>query len=273
MSSTSGRERATTPAPEASAVLSKDVLKIKEPEPFQGNRNKLSGFLLQCEIYFKFHEEKFKIDGDKGMWVAMLLRGAAFHWIEPHLEDFLSNRHATGVPTTGAKQSTKDIFQTWKGFKNQIQKMFGDNDKKQTAERALISLRQYKSVAAYTAEFTQYAVRVNWGDEALMVQYRKGLKETVKDELMRRDKPDDLADLKNLAMGIDNRFQERASEKGGYYYRGHDKGNPRQNSQWPQPMELDAATQRGKPFQKKRLAPDEMERRRKERLCFESGKP
>jgi hypothetical protein len=59
--------------------------------------------------------------------------------------------------------------------------------------------------------------RVDWGEKALIAQYYRGLKDTVKDEMARSDRPDDLEDTIKIAVRIDNRIYERALEKKGSY--------------------------------------------------------
>jgi hypothetical protein len=56
-----------------------------------------------------------------------------------------------------------------------------------------------------------------------MAKYYKGLKDSVKDDLAKVDKPDDLADLIEQAVQIDNRLYERALERKGQYVIGHRK--------------------------------------------------
>jgi hypothetical protein len=59
--------------------------------------------------------------------------------------------------------------------------------------------------------------RVDWGEKALMAQYYKGLKNIVKDEIARSDRPDDLEDTIKIVIRIDNRIYERVLEKKGSY--------------------------------------------------------
>ena len=39
--------------------------KVLQPKPFSGERTKLKGFLVKCELYFRFNHVKFTNDIDK----------------------------------------------------------------------------------------------------------------------------------------------------------------------------------------------------------------
>lgn len=238
------------------------------PDTFDGTRNKLIQYLAQCELYMFFNKEKFKSELEQTMWMSTLLRGAAFNWIGPFLADYMKHKNADGKCTTAMRKETVSQFQTMSGFGQGIRRVFGDIDEERTSERSLQNLRQRNSAANYTAEFQQHAVRTDWNDEALRAQYYIGLKDQVKDEIARSDRPGNLPDLIEMAVKIDNRIYERKLERGGQYASGSHKKNPRQ-PRWPQPMDLDAT------FPKKRqgLSKQEKEKRQKGRLCYNCGKP
>ena len=57
--------------------------------------------------------------------------------------------------------------------------IFGDLEKKTTAEQKLYSLTQKGLAIEYTTQFQIYATRTNWNQKALIVLYQKGLKAEV----------------------------------------------------------------------------------------------
>jgi hypothetical protein len=245
-------------------------LKINLPDEFHGSRQQLRTFLMQSELYIGFNANKFGNDTDKVLWMVSFLRGPAFAWVEPFLEDFMNNKTGGGRVSTAMKDTTKILFRTVKGFKEGISKVYGDIDPDRTAERALQALQQQGSATKYTAEFQQHMHRTHWDDHALRAQYYKGLKDSVKDEMARSDKPDDLAEMIELAIKIDDRMYERKLEKKGQYHNTqHKKPNsqPQQKAYWPQPMELDATRWKREPSK------EERDRRRKNKLCYECGLP
>jgi hypothetical protein len=103
------------------------------------------------------------------------------------------------------------------GFRQGIRQVFGDIEEEATTERNLGHLRQKGSAASYAASFQQLAAKTKWGKAALQHQFYIGLKDTVKDEVARSDKPDDLQELIALVVKIDNRMYERSLEKRGQY--------------------------------------------------------
>ena len=71
---------------------------------------------------------------------------------------------------------------------------------------------------AYTRDFQRYFTCIEWGDEALSYAYRKGLKDFVKDELLRYSGTmDTLKTLIKAACKIDNDWYKRNMEKKGKY--------------------------------------------------------
>jgi hypothetical protein len=65
-------------------------------------------------------------------------------------------------------------------------------------------LKQKGSTVAYTREFKRWANRTGWGDLALRKEYYQGLKEHIKDELLRKTEPNTTDDLIEAAEEIDN---------------------------------------------------------------------
>jgi hypothetical protein len=67
------------------------------------------------------------------------------------------------------------------------------------------------------AEFQRHAIRLGYDDEALKDKFYNGLKDFVKDEILRSDKPTTLEGLIELAVRIDNRQYKRSLERRGGY--------------------------------------------------------
>jgi hypothetical protein len=82
---------------------------------------------------------------------------------------------------------------------------------------------------------------IQWNDNVLKDQFYKGLKDAIKDELLKRNKPELLEELIMNIMEINNRFYKRMLERQGIQTLGSGRTSfLRRNGQWPQPMELDA---------------------------------
>jgi hypothetical protein len=272
--SSKGKDKETPKTTALVGEIDKNI-RYKTIEPFTGERNKLQGFLLQLRLYVKFNGERFRSETEQVLWAVTLLEGKAMNWIEGFLEDYLNLTNTKGeINHSKMEDTTIKIFATWKGFVDEIKANFGVTDERKEAERAIESLKQRGSATAYTRDFQRYSTKTEWGDEALRYQYRKGLKDFVKDELLRTgQKTDTLENLIAAACEIDNAWYERSMEKKGKYdpdykrmgegrhrfQRGnrHDRGDP---------MELDAA------FQGK-ISSQEKQDRMQKKLCFNCGKP
>ena len=251
--SVSGR---TNPTPSAtsssnmSTVTNKDgKIRVNKPDEYFGERSKLEDWIVQLELYFLF-DQGVKAD-QKTAFAATFMRGRAGRWIKPGLKSFLENR-----------EDEEEIFGKFATFKEHIRRTFGISNEKMVAERTVQHLTQTTSTAEYTAKFQEYSTLTEWDDASLMTMYRRGLKDHVKDELVRTGASiDDLETLMKESIDIDDKWYERAMEKrhdkgsrgrAGTYFGGSSKnrGNPGKSKQGivdpygAAPMELDATQKR-----------------------------
>src|SRR5271156_7165424 len=76
-----------------------------------------------------------------------------------------------------------------------------------------------------------------WDDAALTSQFYQGLKDNVKDDIVRGERPDTLQEMIATAVKINNRLYERQLEKGEHRYpvpfRPKPKPNPARTRQYP----------------------------------------
>jgi hypothetical protein len=265
------RGGSSSKARETSALVGEinKEIKYKTIDAFNGERNRLQGFLLQLRLYVKFNENRFRSETERVLWAVTLLEGKAMMWIEGFLEDYLIHTNPKGeMDTRKMEDTTLKIFGSWDGFIEEIKKNFGVADERREAERAIESLRQKGSATAYTRDFQRYSTRTEWGDEALCFQYRKGLKDFVKDELVRY--PGETSTLEKLidaACEIDNRWYERSMEKKGKFdpnYKRTTEGKYRQPRYIKEgdPMEIDAT-----------MDPQIRRKHMENKTCFNCGKP
>lgn len=175
-------------------------IKTTKPDTFHGSRSKLRSFISQLAIYFALQPDDFNTDVNKIMFAASLLRDSAFDWFEPNLR----KRDSDNPPP---------IITSYKTFIASLESTFGDIDAKATAERQLRSLRQTSSASSYSTSFQQIVSFLEWDDAALSYAFYNGLKDSVKDELAKDDRPATLSALMEKAIKIDNRQFERSREK------------------------------------------------------------
>ena len=70
-------------------------------------------------------------------------------------------------------------------------------------------IKQQRSAAEYTTQFKQYSVLTDWDNNTLIVMYRRGLKENMKDEItFDRQAVDTLDELITQAINIDDKLFE-----------------------------------------------------------------
>lgn len=236
--------------------------KMEKPTAFNGTKGTLQGFLTQCRAYFLHYQHQFTNEIDKVVFAGHRLEGDALAWYEPMLRDLLGNKEGD------QDDNTKKLFKKFVKFEEAIKDAFGDPDEERTAERQLALHRQIRSTSEYAAKFKQIATQLGWEDGPLMSQFYEGLKDEVKDELAKQDRPDDFAKYVAMAVRIDNRLYERKQERGKRNLGNTWKPRPQANNgkkfqrrtpynlstamggtTHPGPMELDAM-QRKAPFKK-----------------------
>lgn len=237
-------------------VTTKENVKLNNPTPYDGTPGQLQAHLTQVRAYQRFNQLDSQPDGKRIMHAASFLKGRALAWFEPYLTDYVN-----AEAFENCKQETQEMFSKYENYENALRSLFQDPDEERQAERELSRLRQKGPASAYAAEFRRICARIHSTDETKIFAFYQGLKEEVKDDLARYDRPSDFLQYVELAIKIDNRLYERRLER-----KGNTPGNFRQNNRnkpntgkkyrpgtsWGQssgPMELDA-TQR-KPKDKK----------------------
>lgn len=225
-------------------------LKIGAPIEFTGGRNQVETFILQCQLVFNVNAEKWTSQNKRMLYIISYMKGAAFEFIQPHLKDYLEHPEVV----TDRKTSTRRILTRDVTLFEELRTTFGYGNEQQDAERALQALRQKGSAAKYKAEFQIQAAKLEWNDEALAAQFYLGLKENVKDEMARDDRPDTFHEMWETAIKIDTRIYDRQLERKGTFRPGpigakwkaqRDVPEWRDNYYGLQKMQLDAT--RGKP--------------------------
>jgi hypothetical protein len=252
-----------------------NIPKVPAPDAFSGERGKLRSFLAKLDLYIGFNQKKFNSEMDKGLYTVAYLKDAAFDWVDPKLHEFLDK-------SPREREADKEtIFGDFKKFKEELRKAFGVVDEKRAAERRLHTLKMDKSAAKYSAEFQRIAALTDWDDDALVSQYYWGLSEGIKDEIARRDRPEELQEMIDTSINIDSRQWERRMEKTGPYTAPRTWGRRFTTRTRGDPMDLDNIEKRD---QKPRARPAEHgrydrrstkphTRRAETRECYNCGKP
>ena len=240
--------------------------KICLPAKFDGTRSQFRGFLNQIRLVIQMHPTRYPTDISQVGLVGTLLTGTALAWFAPLLE----------------KKSP--LLHNFDEFIKEFQASFGDTDSVRTAINKIRRLRQGdRPASAYASDFRLLACDIPWDEEALMDQFRFGLRNDVKDLLLTfHEDPKSLTEAISRAVRCDNRLFERRSERQQmtrlrpeqtYASMVTSTHSPTiQTSSTvpfggPTPMEIDAARCRGP------LSEAEKQRRRVNRLCLYCGGP
>jgi hypothetical protein len=180
--------------------------RVSKPDAYNGERGKLEEWLLQLDLYFKFNPEIDGRSGEKVLLAATYMRGAAAKWIRPTITKYLD-----------PEDEDDEVIRTveeYQVFKEKIRHTFGISSEESTAVRAIQHLSQKRSAAEYYALFQQYSAITDWNDAALMTMFRRGLKTSVREELMRTGAQIETLDqLATEAIIIDDRIHEFRMEE------------------------------------------------------------
>ncbi len=175
-----------------------NVLKVPTLNAFTDEREKLWAFLVKLKLYIEFNQAKFRFEMNKGLFTVSYLKDAAFNWVDLKLHEFLNKTLKKWM------NNKKFIFSNYKKFKDELQRAFKVVDEKWAAERQLHILKMNKSAAKYAAEFQWIAALMDWDNDALVLQYYWELNETIKDEIVRMNWPEELQNMINTFINIDS---------------------------------------------------------------------
>ena len=248
--------------------------KISLPAKFDGSRAHFRGFINQVRLVIQMHPTRYPTDSSRVGLVGTLLTGTALSWFAPLLE------------------SNSPLLNNFDEFIKEFKACFGDTDSVRTAINKIRTLRQGDQPAStYAANFRLIASDIPWDEQALMEQFRSGLRGDVKDLLLTfPEDPKSLTEAISRAIRCDNRLFERRSERQQQQTRSRftptyasvtaqssrqqysPVPTPRQARSptpmdRPTPMEIDMTRRRGP------LSDEEKQRRRANHLCLYCGGP
>ena len=132
--------------------------RISLPERFDGTRSQFRGFVNQLRLLFCLQPNHYPTGTSQVGLIGSLLSGAALAWFAPLVE----------------KQSP--LLDDLDDFVREFQATFGEADRTCTATTKICVLRQGSQPAsAYVSEIWHLACDLNWGESALIDQFRFGL--------------------------------------------------------------------------------------------------
>ena len=95
------------------------------------------------------------------------------------------------------------LFILYVNFQKNIITLFDEINKQHKAQIDIKVLKQKGSAANYSAEFQRLSFHTGYDDEALKRSFYKGLKDKVKDELLRINESQNLTYLAKASIRID----------------------------------------------------------------------
>ena len=232
--------------------------KIKDLITFEPSKQKLRGWLTAADNFV--HNQKIEGEENKVRVIGSYLRGQAWDWFEPVLNE------ANNRLKTSWEDRTMKIMGSYKEFKKALGKVFGELDERKSAAEKLAKLKQTTSVTAYITEFQTIVSSLDWDEEAKEDKYVEGLKQEVRAGLIYYAKEaEDLDELFERTQRIDRELQKNKKEN--QYPRQPYTRTGRSSysgSQGPTRDRDGDVIMKG--------AKVDLEKARKERLCFHCGK-
>jgi len=128
--------------------------KLRDPEPFEGEKTKFKTFLAQCELKFRTEGNRFDDDEKKTGYASSLLRGVAWNWVET----FLNQEGGINL--------------TWEELKTNMKHAFGQVDAEKIAFDKFQKIQQgNRTVATYWAEFQRIKADLPYAENVCIARF------------------------------------------------------------------------------------------------------
>jgi len=254
-----GNPQGNLPGPQITNIT-RD-LRIPDPSPFSGHSDELDPFLLECEQRFRIQPDIFNTDDKKAFYILSLFKGKlARIW----KEQFLKSHEGQNL-----------VAVDWAGFRKALKDIFTEEGRTQDVQKELQEIRQGKmDVDELNTKFQLLLQRAGvdptQNPELIIRMYESVINRNIASQLILSGAPATLDEWMTKASQID-----RAYKRSNRLFAGASsfkkKGNNRQK---PKGFYGDSSNRNqsmGEPMDIDRLSPQENERRKKEKLCFECG--
>lgn len=252
--------------------------KIPDPPIFDGTKAKLREFVTKLRLKMIGNADRYPTSHEKLVYAANRLEGTAMDQLMPYI-------------TVDEGKGTKIDLESYEDLIRILEGAFGDPNKKVTAQKTLMTLRQRdRPFHEYWAEFQRYAPETGYNTEAKISFLTAGLSVELQSQMIHHDIPETLNEYVTLLQTLDHK--DRAMRKNirrpGGFTAPFQSGNTRASGSAPSKSSMsntsvtvttpkpeqqnvgdpmDLSMQRGNPFASK----PEMNRRRAEGLCLGCG--
>jgi len=146
--------------------------KLRDPEPFEGEKTKFKTFLAQYELKFRIEGNRFDDDEKKTGYASSLLQGVVWNWVET----FLNQEGGINL--------------TWKELKTNMKHAFGQVDAEKISFEKFQKIQQgNRTAATYWDEFHRIKADLAYADNVCIARFRDGLHPEVKRHLVMSETP------------------------------------------------------------------------------------
>jgi len=254
-----GRANAGPAGPQI-ANITKD-LRIPDPSPFSGHSDELDPFLLECEQRFRIQPDIFNTADKKAFYVLSLFKGKlARIW----KEQFLKSREGQNL-----------IAVDWAAFRKALKDSFTEEGRTQDAQKELQEIHQGKmDVDELNTKFRLLLQRAGVdptkNPQLIIRMYESAINRNIASQIILAGAPDTLDEWMTKASQIDRAYKRsnRLFAGAASFKR---KDNHRQKPKGIYGDSFNRNQSMGEPMDIDRLSPQENERRKKAKLCFECG--
>ena len=226
--------------------------KVRLPDPFDGNRANVRGFVTQVRLVIQQRPLTFATEKSQVGLVGSLLSDDALKWFNPLFE------------------KNDEILNNFETFVAALLARFDDPARAATAARKLSGLKQgQRSVPAYATDFQSLLADAGYDERAACHFFRRGLREDIKDLLLVFNRVEDsLTTLIGNALECETRILERRHDTAAPIS-GPAHGSGRNTIPSADAMVIDAALARSGP--RGPLSTEERQRRREAGACMYCG--
>ena len=211
--------------------------KAMVPDDFSGKREDWMPFVVQTFMYFSHFPEYFRHDRNRCLYFLRWFgEGAPRAW-------------ATSILGTLGTPNESIYVNQWGDLLAHAALLWGPINEQQSAAEELRKIQQQTTVTAYHVAFMRWSGVSGYNEVALVDAFYRGLKPALKDMILNVRKPTTVEGMLNLALDCEQRYLERARERGPGERKPFEKRKP--------------ATTKAM-----RLSPEERTKRMKEGRCF-----
>lgn len=171
--------------------------KLPDAPKYSGKPEELRPFLAQLRLKLNGEPDHFATVQQQLGYAINRLEGSALDQLMPHIHD-----DRIDLPDFAA-------------FRTILETAFGDPDRRRTAERRLLGLKQAnRDFSSYFAEFQRYAADAQYDNATKRVFLRHGLSREMIEALQHRDEPEDFHQFVQLLQRVANKLKDTRQELG-----------------------------------------------------------